>query len=285
MTNEPQTLIDVRNLRIAFPTRSGLFEGVRGISFKVGRERVGIVGESGSGKSITGRSLMRLLPPQTRITADTLNVLGTDLTRATDAEVRPLRGKRIGLILQDPKFSLNPVKTVGALIGEVWRVHHGGSRRDSHDAAIRLLEQVRIRDPRRVIDAYPHELSGGMGQRVMIALMLAPEPDMLIADEPTSALDATVQAEILRLIDGLVTTRGMGLILISHDLPLVSRFCDRILVMYAGKIVEEIAARDLAAAKHPYTRGLLSCLPKLRTRSDFLPTLQRDPAWGATEQP
>jgi peptide/nickel transport system ATP-binding protein len=144
-----------------------------------------------------------------------------------------------------------------------------------------LLEQVLIRDPRRVFGAYPHELSGGMGQRVMIAMMLAPEPDLLIADEPTSALDATVQAEILRLIDRLVSDRGMGLMLISHDLPLVSRFCDRVAVMYAGRVVEEIAARDLHAATHPYTRGLLDCMPRLDAPRARLPVLARDPAWRA----
>lgn len=276
-TDKP--FVDVRNLRVSFPGPTGLVEAVRGVSFTMGRERLGIVGESGSGKSVTGRSLMRLLAPRAQVTADRLMVAGHNIANAREAEVRQLRGRKIGLILQDPKFSLNPVKTVGQLIGETWRAHNGGSVKEARAAVMELLGQVQIRDPDRVIDAYPHQLSGGMGQRIMIALMLAPAPELLIADEPTSALDASVQTEVLRLLDDLVTSRGMGLILISHDLPLVSRFCDRVLVMYAGRIVEEIAARDLASARHPYTRGLLNCLPRLTRRADKLPVLTRDPAW------
>jgi peptide/nickel transport system ATP-binding protein len=222
---------------------------------------------------------MRLLPPSARIRAAALRFDGTDVLAASARTMRGLRGGRMGLILQDPKFSLNPVMPAGEQIAEAWRAHKGGSARAARDAAFALLEQVLIRDPRRVFGAFPHELSGGMGQRVMIAMMLAPGPDLLIADEPTSALDATVQAEILRLIDRLVSERGMGLILISHDLPLVSRFCDRVAVMYAGRVLEELAARDLHAARHPYTSGLLDCLPRLDTRRPRLPVLARDPAW------
>ncbi len=279
MSTITEPFVACENLRVAFPGPTGLTHAVRGVSFSMGRERLGIVGESGSGKSVTGRSLMRLLPPRAEMTADTLRVAGHDIVRASDSEVRGLRGHKIGLILQDPKFSLNPVKTVGQIIGETWRTHHGGSRGDAREAVMDALAQVQIRDPARVMDAYPHQLSGGMGQRVMIALMLSAGPELLIADEPTSALDSSVQAEVLRLLDDLVTKRGMGLILISHDLPLVSRFCDRVLVMYAGRIVEEIAARDLGNAKHPYTRGLLNCLPRLGQRSSVLPVLKRDPAW------
>jgi peptide/nickel transport system ATP-binding protein len=199
--------------------------------------------------------------------------------RADEAALRRIRGARAGLILQDPKFSLNPVMTAGAQIAEAWRVHRGGSRKLAERAAIDLLAQVQIRDPRHVAQAYPHELSGGMGQRVMIAMMLAPDPELLIADEPTSALDATVQAEILRLIEDLVSRRGMGLILISHDLPLVSHFCDRVAVMYAGRVVEELAAAELTNARHPYTRGLLECLPTLSHQKHRLPVMQRDPSW------
>jgi peptide/nickel transport system ATP-binding protein len=193
--------------------------------------------------------------------------------------MRRIRGKRAGFILQDPKYSLNPVMTIGRQVAEAWRTHKGGGRKEAMEAAIGLLDQVRIRDPRRVYDLYPHEVSGGMGQRIMIAMMLAPDPALLIADEPTSALDATVQAEILRLIEDLVSQRGMGLILISHDLPLVSHFCDRVAVMYSGRIVEEISAGNLAQAKHPYTRGLLNCLPSLIHPKARLPVLNRDPAW------
>ena len=281
MNGEP--LAEIRNLRVDFPTPTGWLHAVRGVSFTIGREKLAIVGESGSGKSVTGRALMRLLPRRARIGADALRFGGTDVLTAPDRAMRRLRGARMGLILQDPKFSLNPVMPAGRQIAEAWRAHKGGSRAEAKDAAMTLLEQVLIRDPRRVFDAYPHELSGGMGQRVMIAMMLAPGPDLLIADEPTSALDATVQTEILRLIDRLVSERGMGLLLISHDLPLVSRFCDRVAVMYAGRVMEELPARDLAAATHPYTRGLLRCLPRLAERQERLPVLRRDPAWLADD--
>jgi peptide/nickel transport system ATP-binding protein len=276
-------LVEVKNLRVAFPTPTGWQEAVRGVSLTLGGEKLGIVGESGSGKSLTARSVLKLLPGEARITADTLNFDGIDVLRANERAMRRIRGKRAGLILQDPKYALNPVMTAGAQIAEAWRVHKGGSRRGADQAALELLAQVRIRDPARVARSYPHELSGGMGQRVMIAMMLAPDPELLIADEPTSALDATVQAEILRLMETLVSSRGMGLILISHDLPLVAHFCDRVLVMYAGRIVEELAANELSRAQHPYTRGLLNCLPSLVHPRDRLPVMLRDPAWAGTE--
>lgn len=274
-------LVEVRNLRVDFPSAAGVTHAVRGASFTLGREKLGIVGESGSGKSVTGRALMRLLPPSARVAADVLRFDATDILTAPDRAMRSLRGRRIGLILQDPKFSLNPVMTAGDQIAESLRAHTPLGRREARDKALSLLEDVLIRDPRRVMDAYPHELSGGMGQRVMIAMTLAPEPDLLIADEPTSALDATVQAEILRLVEALVDRRGMALMLISHDLPLVSRFCDRVAVMYAGQVMEELPAADLHRATHGYTRGLLGCLPMLSERRERLPTLRRDPAWLA----
>jgi peptide/nickel transport system ATP-binding protein len=272
-------LIDVKDLTIAFPAQAGWTEVVRNVSFSVGQERVGIVGESGSGKSMTARALLRLLPGQARLTAETLRVADVDLLRAGEAALARFRGRRAGLVLQDPKFSLNPVMTAGRQIAETWRAHKGGSRRDARLAAVDLLRQMRITDPERVADAYPHELSGGLGQRVMIAIMLAPDPDLLIADEPTSALDVTVQAEILRLLDDLVARRGMGLVLISHDLPMVSRHCDRIIVMHAGRILEELPARDLPAARHPYTRGLLRCLPSLVHPRARLPSPRDAPDW------
>ncbi len=275
-------LVAIENLRIAFPTPTGWQEAVRGVSFSLGAEKLGIVGESGSGKSLTARSVLRLLPPEARITADRLEFDGIDMLAAKEDALRRVRGRRAGLILQDPKYSLNPVMTAGRQIAEAWRVHKGGSRREAMAAALDLLAQVRIRDPARVAQAYPHELSGGMGQRVMIAMMLAPGPEFLIADEPTSALDTTVQAEILRLLDDLVSRCGMGLLLISHDLPLVSHFCDRVLVMYAGRIVEEVKASELGRATHPYTRGLLDCLPSLIHVRARLPVLTRDAAWAET---
>ncbi len=272
-------LVEIDNLTIDFPTAHGWHGAVRGVSMTLGAEKLGIVGESGSGKSLTARALLRLLPPAARVRADRLAFDGIDVLAASEREMRAIRGKRAGLILQDPKYSLNPVMTAGAQIAEAWRTHKRGSRRIAMQAAVDLLAQVQIRDPARVALSYPHELSGGMGQRVMIAMMLAPDPELLIADEPTSALDASVQAEILRLMEDLVSRRGMGLMLISHDLPLVSHFCDRVAVMYAGRVVENLAAGELARAKHPYTRGLLDCLPTLTHVKERLPVMTRDPSW------
>ena len=272
-------LLDVEDLRVSFATPTGMFHAVRGVSFSLGRERLGIVGESGSGKSLTGRAIMRLLPPSARLSARRLAFDGTDLLTASPRTLRGLRGARISLVMQDPKYSLNPVMTVGAQIAEAARIHGGVSAAEARGKALAMLEAVRIRDPERVYRLYPHEVSGGMGQRIMIAMMLAPEPDLLIADEPTSALDVTVQMQVLAILDDLVRQRGMGLIFISHDLDLVASFCDRVLVMYAGRVMEELSARDLGAARHPYTKGLLNSLPRLDDDRAELPTLTRDPAW------
>lgn len=274
-------LVEISNLRVSFPSPTGSVDAVRGVSLTLGQEKLGIVGESGSGKSLTARSLLRLLPQHARVSADRLAFDGIDVLQARERDMREIRGRRAGLILQDPKYSLNPVMTAGEQIAEAWRAHKGGGRRAAVRAAIELLDQVRIRNPAGVADLYPHELSGGMGQRVMIAMMLAPSPELLIADEPTSALDATVQAEILRLIEDLVSRHGMGLLLISHDLPLVGHFCDRVAVMYAGRVVEELRGAELARAAHPYTRALLECLPALTHPKDRLPVMVRDPAWLA----
>jgi len=272
-------LIEVEDLRISFPTAKGSFDAVRGVSFTLGREKLGIVGESGSGKSLTGRALMRLLTPAAQLSAKRLAFDGQDLLQATPRDLRRIRGRRISLVLQDPKYALNPVMTVGEQIGEAFRTHHRVSRAEARAKTLAMLEAVRIRNPVRVHDLYPHEVSGGMGQRIMIAMMLIPEPDLLIADEPTSALDVTVQMQVLAILDDLVTQRGMGLIFISHDLNLVASFCDRILVMYAGRIVEECRASELHAAKHPYTRGLLASLPRIEESRAELAVLTRDPAW------
>jgi peptide/nickel transport system ATP-binding protein len=185
------------------------------------------------------------------------------------------------MILQDPKFSLNPVKRIGNQIEETLRLHGTGDRAARRVRALETLRAVGIEDPERVYRAYPHELSGGMGQRAMIAAMLVSSPELLIADEPTSALDVIVREQVLRLLDRLAVERGLGLILISHDLPMVARFCDRIVVMYRGRVVETLPARDLAQAKHPYTQGLLACLPSPAKRGRMLPTLSRDAAWEA----
>jgi peptide/nickel transport system ATP-binding protein len=273
-------LLAVENLGVTFATPTRTVQAVRGLSFTLGQERLAIVGESGSGKSMTGRALLGLVPPPGRVTADTMAFKGRDMLRASPAEKRALRGRHIAMVMQDPKFSLNPVMTVGRQITESIVTLAKAAKAAARDEAMALLEAVKIRDPARVYDLYPHEVSGGMGQRVMIAMMLAAKPDILIADEPTSALDVTVQAEVLAIMDELVANRGMGLIFISHDLQLVASFCDRVIVMYAGRAVETIAARDLADATHPYTRGLLSCLPDLDHPRPRLATLTRNPAWG-----
>ena len=274
------TLLSVRNLKVSFDTETGVVEAVRGVSFDLGRERLGIVGESGSGKTMTGRSVLRLIRPPGRIEADEMRFDGVDLMGASETQMRALRGRRIAMVMQDPKYSLNPVMKVGAQLMEGLRQRDGLTRAAAHIKAVEALEAVQIRDPERVMLAYPHELSGGMGQRVMIAMMLIPNPDLLIADEPTSALDVTVQAEVLAILDGLGRDRGMGLIFISHDLRLVARFCDRVLVMYRGKIVEELAARDLLHARHPYTQGLLNCLPRIGGPRQPLPGLDRSADWA-----
>jgi peptide/nickel transport system ATP-binding protein len=272
-------ILTVEDLRIRFPGRVATVEAVRGVSFEVGREKLGIVGESGSGKSMTGRAILRLVPPPGQVTARRLSFEGIDLLTASESAMRDIRGHRIAMVLQDPKFSLNPVMPVGAQVAEAWRVHSRSSWKEARRRALEMLEAVRIRNPARVYDAYPHEVSGGMGQRIMIAMMLAAGPDLLIADEPTSALDVTVQMQVLAILDDLVSERGMGLIFISHDLNLVASFCDRVLIMYAGRIVETCAARDLAAARHPYTRGLLRSLPRIDQPVAELAVLDRDPAW------
>jgi peptide/nickel transport system ATP-binding protein len=274
-------LVEIEDLHVAFRNDEGGWnEAVRGVSFSLGREKLGIVGESGSGKSLTGRSLLGVLPSYAKISVDKLSFDGIDLKSASPKLRRSLRGGRMGMILQDPKYSLNPVMNVGRQIIEAIRI---GDRKlgaaDARKQALASLEAVHIRDPERVMGLYPHELSGGMGQRVMIAMMVVREPDLLIADEPTSALDVTVRTQVLSIMDELVTRRGMGLIFISHDLNLVSKFCDRVIVMYAGHIVETLDAKNLHAAKHPYTQGLLACLPSIDGSLEPLPTLTREASW------
>ncbi|MFB2532472.1 ABC transporter ATP-binding protein [Paracoccus sp. p4-l81] len=273
------TLLSVENLNVSFPTRQGIAHVVRGVSFDLGRERLGVVGESGSGKSMTGRALLGLVRPPGRVSADRMALGDTDLRSLSERQMRAIRGGRISMVMQDPKFSLNPVMTVGQQIMEAYRLHAGGGRAAARQKALDMLAAVQIRDPERVFDAYPHEVSGGMGQRIMIAMMLAPDPEILIADEPTSALDVSVRTEVLRIMDRLVTDRGMGLIFVSHDLNLVSQFCDRVLIMYAGRIVETLDAKNLHAARHPYSQGLLNSLPRLDHPVARLATLTRDPAW------
>jgi peptide/nickel transport system ATP-binding protein len=274
-------LLTVDDLRVTFPTSRGSAEVVRGVSFSLGRERLGIVGESGSGKSMTGRSILKLIRAPGKVTAKRLEFDGIDLMKQSEKAMRNIRGARISMVMQDPKFSLNPVMTVKEQIAEALRTHQKLAARDIHARVLSMLEAVRISDPERVARLYPHELSGGMGQRVMIAMMLIPEPDILIADEPTSALDVSVQAQVLDIIDELVRRKGMGLIFISHDLNLVSSYCDRIVVMNSGRIVEECKAGELMNATHPYTRALISAVPRLDETREELPVLDRS-AWAGT---
>ncbi|WP_263618938.1 ABC transporter ATP-binding protein [Ruegeria profundi] len=272
-------LLDVEDLWVKFPTNTGVFDAVRGISFSLGRERLGIVGESGSGKSMTGRAILKLIRPPGWIEAKRIDLQGQPLLNASEKEMRSVRGSRISMVMQDPKFSLNPVMTVGDQIIEAYRLHEKATHRTARTRAIEMLEAVSIRDPERVMRAYPHEVSGGMGQRIMIAMMMIPNPEILIADEPTSALDVSVQGQVLNIMDRLVQDRGMGLIFISHDLNLVAKFCDRVLIMYAGRIVEVCDADKLHDASHPYTQGLLNSLPRLDAPKTRLEALVRDPEW------
>jgi peptide/nickel transport system ATP-binding protein len=272
-------LLNVENLSVTFNTHHGTVEAVRDISFTIGREKVGIVGESGSGKTVTGRSILRLTPKMASVTARRLEFGGIDLCRATERQMREVRGKQISMIMQDPKFSLNPVRKVGKQIREAFLIHREVSKTEARERTMDMLNAVQIRDPKRVYNLYPHEVSGGMGQRIMIAMMLIPDPNLIIADEPTSALDVTVRMQVLRILDDLVSEKGLGLMFISHDLNLVATFCDRVLIMYAGRIVESCRASELHQAEHPYTRGLLDSLPKINERREVLPILKRDPAW------
>ncbi len=273
-------LLEVENLSVRFAAPKGDIEAVRGISFQLGRERLGIVGESGSGKSVTAKAILGLVRPPGMYTADRLSFDGIDLLQQDERALRDIRGQRISMVMQDPKFSLNPVMKVGKQIEEAIRTHDQTPSKIAKQKSIDMLNAVRIRDSKHVYHSYPHEVSGGMGQRIMLAMMLVTNPDLLIADEPTSALDVTVQTQVLAILDDLVSERGMGLIFISHDLNLVASFCDRVLVMYAGKIVESVKASELRHARHPYTVGLLESLPSIDKPRDVLPTLQRDPAWS-----
>jgi peptide/nickel transport system ATP-binding protein len=276
-----QPLLQVEKLNIRFQTPTGIAHVVRNVSFSLGREKLAIVGESGSGKSQTARAILGLTSG--RVTAEKLEFDGGNLLGLSRSEWRRIRGRRITMVMQDPKYSLNPVMRVGKQLMEA--AARVGTRAALRERALEMLEAVKIRDPERVFRAWPHELSGGMGQRVMIAMMLVTEPELLIADEPTSALDVTVRLQVLAILDDLVRTRNMGLIFISHDLNLVSSFCDRVLVMYAGQVLEELDAARLGEARHPYTKGLLACTPNLEHPVELLPTLKRDPSWLEPVEP
>jgi len=277
MATDPNgPLLDVAHLSTAFHTRAGVVRAVRDLSFTLGPgETLGIVGESGSGKSVAMYSLLGLLPvPPGRIEEGTARFGGVDLLQASPAELRRIRGKRISMIFQDPMTALNPYMTVGAQLAEPLRIHERISRRGARARAAEALRQVGIQDGAARLSMYPHQFSGGMRQRVMIAMALITRPEILIADEPTTALDVTVQAQILELIDLLKEETGTAVILITHDLGVIAGHCSRVLVLYAGQAVEEAEAGPLfAKPRHPYTRALLDALPATRGPGETLYTI------------
>ena len=281
-------LLEVSGLRTVFDTEAGIAPAVDGIDFSINEgETVGIVGESGCGKSVTALSILRLIPsPPGRIDAGSIRFEGRDLLSLDEESMRRVRGNDVAMIFQEPMTSLNPVFTVGSQIAEPLRLHRGLSKRDAKAEAVRLLERVEIPDPARRVHDYPHQLSGGMRQRVMIAMALSCNPRLLIADEPTTALDVTIQAQILELLDSLKRDTGMAVLLITHDLGVIAEHADRVLVMYAGRIVEQGRVGDvLARPIHPYTQGLLASQPgfarpgsRLSTIRGMVPALTRLPA-------
>ena len=266
-------LLDVKNLKTHFLTRAGLVRAVDDVSFSIGRgELLGLVGESGCGKSMTALSIMRLIAPPGKIVAGEILFEDRDLLKLSNREMRGVRGDDIAMIFQDPMTSLNPVFTVGEQIAEALRLHRNLSRKDARKAAVAAMREVAIPDPELRADDYPHQLSGGMRQRVMIAMALACDPKLLIADEPTTALDVTIQAQILELLNHLRQTRDLAVLLITHDLGVVAEVADRVCVMYTGKIVEESPVAELfARPKHPYTEGLLRSVPKLTMKEVLKP--------------
>ena len=259
-------LLEVKNLQTHFPTRGGLVKAVNDVSFYINEgELVGLVGESGCGKSITALSIMRLISPPGKVVGGSVTFKGEDLLRASENRLREMRGDDVSMIFQDPMTSLNPVYTVGEQISEALRLHRKLDKKAARTAAIEAMREVSIPDPARRANDYPHQLSGGMRQRVMIAMALACDPELLIADEPTTALDVTIQAQILELLNELRRTRKLAVLLITHDLGVVAEVADRVCVMYTGRIVEESGVDELfEKPKHPYTQGLLRSVPKLR---------------------
>jgi peptide/nickel transport system ATP-binding protein len=278
LTSSP--LLQVRNLNVRFGSSPDAVRALRNVSFDLGREKLGVVGESGSGKSTLGRALLKLLPSIADVSAGMMRFSDLDLSAASEKQMLDVRGRAIGMIMQDPKYALDPTMKIGDQIGEAVTLHLGKRGRARRQHVLDMLDTVQIRNPERVYDLYAHQISGGMGQRVMIAMTLVAKPEIIIADEPTSALDVTVRRKLLVLLDELVSSRGIGLIFITHDLDLAEGFCDRLLIMYAGQIVEELKSSDLKNAQHPYTRGLLASLPRLDNPVDRLPVLVRDPAWS-----
>ena len=276
-----ESLLEVRDLVTGFPTENGVIRAVDEISFSVGKgEAVALVGESGCGKSVTAMSILRLLAPPGRILSGEIRFKGTDLTRLSESEMRKYRGNDIAMIFQEPMTSLNPVLKIGDQLAEAIRIHRKVGKKEAWKQAGEMLDLVSIPDAVKRLDDYPHQMSGGMRQRVMIAMALSCDPELLIADEPTTALDVTIQAQIMELLARLQKQLGLGLLLITHDLGVVAEFCERIIVMYTGRIVEEAPVDALFAnPAHPYTRGLLASRPNLadaaaaEAQSKRLPTI------------
>ena len=269
-------LLSVRDLRTYFYTENGVAKSVDGVSFEIGAgETVGLVGESGCGKSVTALSLLRLIRPPGRIEpGSAIDFGGTNLVTIDERAMRAIRGARIAMVFQEPMTALNPVFTVGDQIAEVVRVHKGGSKREARARAIEMLEIVGIASPRDRVDDYPHQLSGGMRQRVVIAMALVMNPALVIADEPTTALDVTIQAQILELLRDLQQKFGTSILLITHDLGVVAETASRVIVMYGGEIVEEASVGELfATAHHPYTEGLLNAMPQVGQERERLATI------------
>ena len=279
-------LLEVKNLETKFPTRAGLVRAVNDVSFHIDEgEMLALVGESGCGKSITALSIMRLIALPGKIAGGSINFKGEDLLNANGERMREIRGNDIAMIFQDPMTSLNPVYTVGEQIAEALRLHRKLNKKDAWEAAIAAMREVAIPDPARRVNDYPHQLSGGMRQRVMIAMALACDPELLIADEPTTALDVTIQAQILELLNELRTTRKLAVLLITHDLGVVAEVADRVCVMYTGRIVEESDVREIfREPKHPYTQGLLKSVPRLREK-DFTPEARLSTIEGTVPSP
>ena len=272
-----EPLLDVKDLVTSFTTERGVIRAVDSISFSIGKgQTVGLVGESGCGKSVTSLSILRLVQsPPGKIDSGSITFEGRNLLDLNESEMRKVRGNRISMIFQEPMTSLNPVFTIGDQISEVFRIHRGDTRASAREKSIEMLKLVRIPAPERRIDEYPHQLSGGMRQRVMIAMALACRPHLLIADEPTTALDVTIQAQILDLMAKLQSELDMAILLITHDLGVVAEVCSQVIVMYAGRIVEEAPVREIfREAKHPYTAGLLRSIPKLGQKVKVLPTIE-----------
>ncbi len=265
-----EKLLEVKNLNTSFKIGVGTVQAVRGISFHVDQgESVGIVGESGSGKSVTMLSVMGLLPNYADITADSIRFDGREMTQMSARELRAMHGSEIGMIFQDPMTSLNPLFTVESQLTEPLKIHQGMKKAQARQRALELLRQVDIPNPEARLKQYPHELSGGLRQRVMIAIAVACGPKMVIADEPTTALDVTIQAQILDLLNHLKRTTQTSIIMITHDLGVIASMCSRILVMYGGTICEQGTAREIFyAPKHPYTWGLLNSIPKINGDPD-----------------